>query len=289
MVERRKKFFNRIFRQSNYSLIGAGKDVNKTAVNNTDIGLNNKVEIWLKRNNMSMGAGEFFFFVSIITSLSFLAGFVFRVGIFISFLLSGISIFIIFILIDLRSKKENIKKENQLEHFLIDLTGNLYANPNVQVSIQKTLDTAEYPLKKEFEIILDDTRRGILLNDAFRNMIRRNSSRLIESVIVGLIVANDKGVDLIEFLKDQIEYIREKRNIENYIKILSTGPKYTSYLIMLIPLVSIIIISIINKNYVNLLFSGIGLVFLIYAAVSYIIGFILINKIVNLTKGNNTI
>jgi Flp pilus assembly protein TadB len=115
-------------------------------------------------------------------------------------------------------------------------------------------------------------------------MINRNKSLVIEVVLIGFIAANDKGVSLIEFLKDQIEYIRERKNIENYIKVLSSGPKYTSYIIMFIPLVSIIIIALINKNFVEILFSRIGLLFLTYAVVSYGIVFFLIDRIVNFSE-----
>ena len=34
-------------------------------------------------------------------------------------------------------------------------------------------------------------------------------------VLTGLVVANEKGTDLIDFLKDQIDYTREKKSINN--------------------------------------------------------------------------
>ncbi len=199
----------------------------------------------------------------------------------------GVFIFIIFI--NLRKRRENIKKEDQLEQFLLDLVGYLYGNPNILNCIQKTIKDTDYPLKKEFELVLNDTRKGLLLNEALRKMIARNSSPLIEVVLIGFITASDKGVDLIEFLKDQIEYIREKKNIERYIKILSSGPRYTSYLITLIPIISIIVIILINKNIMGVLFTGIGILILVYVVFSNIIGFFIINRIINYYGGNRVI
>ena len=120
-------------------------------------------------------------------------------------------------------------------------------------------------------------------------MITRNSSPLIEVVLIGLIAANDKGVDLIEFLKDQVEYIREKKNMERYIKILSSGPRYTSYLITLIPIISIIVIILINKNIINVLFTGTGILILIYVLLSNVVGFFIINRLINYYGGNRVI
>ena len=222
-------------------------------------------------------------------SFTFVVGIFFKPGLILSILFSIINIFLIFIFINIRKRRENFKKENQLEQFLLDLVGNLYGNPNILNCIQETVEETDYPLRKEFELVLGDTRRGLLLNEALRNMIRRNSSALIEIVLIGFIAANDKGVDLIGFLKDQVEYIREKKNMEMYVKILSSGPKYTSYLITLIPVVSIIIIILINRNILDILFSKIGILTLVYIILSNIVGFFIINRMVNYYGGNRVI
>ena len=219
----------------------------------------------------------------------FLIGLFFGLGLFLSTLFLIIGIFLFFIFVNIRKKRENIKKENQLEQFLLDLVGYLYGNPNILNCIQKTIEDTDYPLRKEFELVLNDTRKGLLLNEALRNMITRNSSPLIETVLIGFIAANDKGVDLIEFLKDQIEYIREKKNMERYIKILSSGPRYTSYLITLIPIASIIIIILINRDIIDILFTGVGILILVYIVLSNIIGFFIINRIINYYGGNRVI
>ncbi|MDP3011619.1 MAG: type II secretion system F family protein [Candidatus Hydromicrobium sp.] len=249
----------------------------------------NKISIWLNKNNLNLDVKEFLILIFILFSLTFLIGLFFRPGLILSILFSIINIFLFFIFINIRKKRENIKKENQLEQFLLDLVGYLYGNPNILNSIQKTIEDADYPLRKEFELVLNDTRKGLLLNEALRNMIRRNSSPLIEIVLIGFIAANDKGVDLIGFLKDQIEYIREKKNMERYIRILSSGPKYTSYLITLIPIVSIIIIILINRDIIEILFTEIGVLTLIYIIFSNIIGFFIINKLINYYGGNRVI
>ena len=222
-------------------------------------------------------------------SFTFVIGLFFKPGLILSILFSIINIFLIFIFINIRKRRENFKKENQLEQFLLDLVGNLYGNPNILNCIQETVEETDYPLRKEFELVLGDTRRGLLLNEALRNMIRRNSSALIEVVLIGFIAANDKGVDLIGFLKDQVEYIREKKNMEMYVRILSSGPKYTSYLITLIPVVSIIIIILINRNILDILFSKIGILTLVYIILSNIVGLFIINRMVNYYGGNRVI
>ncbi len=240
-----------------------------------------RMKLWLKKNNIHMENDEFFILVSILLSIIIIIGIFNAPNPIISIILSVFTAFILFISINIRRKRENSKKETQLEQFLLDFKGNLYSYPNILNSLEKTVLEAEHPLKKDFEIVINDTRKGLLLGEALKNMIKRNSSYPIEVVLTGLIIANDKGVDLISFLNDQIDYLREKKNIDNYIKILSTGPKYTAYLIMLIPIMAIIAVVLINRNIIEILFSGFGLISLAYVILSNAIGIFLINRMVN--------
>lgn len=216
-----------------------------------------------------------------IFSIEILVCLYFSVPIFILVFIFFTSILIFYIIINSIISYIRQKKENQLETFLIDLVGNLYGNPNILVSIRKSIEKTNSPLKSDLQIILDDCAKGILLKDALKNMINRNKSNLIEIVLMGIIAANEKGVDLVTFLNYQIEYLREKKSLNNYIKILSTGPKYTSYFIMIIPLISIFAVLLLNRNFISLYIEGIGLIVIIYSVASYIIGFLLINKIIN--------
>jgi len=281
VIDKRKNLINRILRVSNYPNLISDESKRYSVIY--------KIRVWINCNNLNLEVKEFIILIFIFSSLLFLIGLFFGLGLLFSTFFLILGIFLFFIFINIRKKRLNIKKENQLEQFLLDLIGYLYGNPNILNCIQKTLQDTEYLLRREFEIVLNDTRKGLLLNEALRNMITRNSSPLIETVLIGFIAANDKGVDLIEFLKDQVEYIREKKNMERYIKILSSGPKYTSYLITLIPIVSIIVIILINRDIMEILFTGIGILTLVFILLSNMTGFFIINRIINYYGGNRVI
>ncbi|MHB1254410.1 MAG: type II secretion system F family protein, partial [Candidatus Humimicrobiaceae bacterium] len=234
-----------------------------------------------KKSNLPVSFREFIIIIFIIFSAELLLCTYFYLPVFITVFIFFTTTLIIYVVMNSLSTLIVQKKENQLGSFLIDMAGNLYGNPNILVSIRKSIEKTNPPLRNDLQVILDDCAKGILLKDALKNMINRNKSNLIEIVLMGIIAANEKGVDLVAFLNYQIEYLREKKSLNNYIKILSTGPRYTSYFIMIIPLVSIIVILLLNKNFINLYLSGFGLIVIIYSLVSYIAGFFLINKIVN--------
>jgi tight adherence protein B len=224
-----------------------------------------------------------------VLSILFSITILFQVNILFSLLIC-IVFFVAFInIFRLFSHRKNQKKERQLEHFLIDLIGNMYGNPNILNGIENTVKEIDQPLKNEFEKVIDDTRRGMLLRDSLLQVVKRNDSRLIELVITSLVIADDKGVDVIDFLKDQLEYIRQRRSLENYIKILSSGPRYTSYIIVAIPMAAIVVILLINKNFLDLYVSGIGMVLIGYSLLSYLVGFLIINRMTDFLNKNRLI
>jgi len=220
----------------------------------------------------------------IVLTFPLLPNLLFKINLVVCYTLALLIIYIISILLKSKNKKQNLLKERQLEQLLMALSAYLYSNTNVFNCIEKAVNDINNPLKKEFEIVINENRHGILLNDCLKNLIKRNNSKVIETVILGFIAANDKGLDLVSFINLQIEYIREKRYLKNYIDILSSGPKYTSYLIIIIPILSILIIILLNDNYIDMLLSGIGLAVLLYSTVSYILGIFLINKLINTNK-----
>lgn len=261
---------------ANFRLNG-GKEIDK------NFKLASRISNWLIRNNLNIDVWMFIILILILISFILIVCLFFKIGILLFIIFSSAFIFLIYIVIDYRGRRASSLKELQMEEFIIGLTGNLYSNPNLLLAIQKTVIDVEDPLKKEFGAIIDDCRRGLNLKEAFENFLLKNRSKLIQVVITGLVAANDKGGDLIGFLKDQLDYLRERKNLNSYIRILSTGPRYTSYIIAVLPLLVIIVSMFINRELSSLFVSGAGLFVLIYVCISYSVGFLLINKIVNIS------
>jgi len=170
-----------------------------------------------------------------------------------------------------------------MEGFLTELSGNLYANPNILEAFKKASGDLEQPLKNEIEDIIRDNAKGFSLEDSFKNFMAKNRSKLIQVIFTGLYTANEKGADMVSFINDQLDYLSEKKAMNSYIRILSSGPRYTSYIIALLPLIVMGIAVCLNRNLASMLFTSAGLIVFIYVFLSYTAGFILINRMVNLS------
>lgn len=283
--ERRKTILSRLKRSyANTEFYGDKRKSGDQKIDSKNIFF--MLAAWLKKNGVKMSLLNFLIIIIFCISVILITSVFFKAGLLIFILSSVLLVFLTYISVDLKGRRINKIKEDQLENFLIDLLTILYINPNIMVAIQKALESSEDPIRKDFNIVIDDTRRGIVLNDALLKMLKRNRSRLFHVVITGLVAANEKGVDLIEFIKSQIDYIREKKSLENYVRILSSGPRYTSYLIIIIPLIAVTLASFINQNFIEVLLSTTGKLVLIYSSVSYLVGFFLINRITGLLDNN---
>jgi len=241
----------------------------------------NIFEKWFENLNLKIEPHDFCLILFVISTLVFLMCMVFKLSILITLFVIFAIFLIIIIFLNFKKSRNINKKEEQLEYFLINLSGNLFSQPNILNCIKKSVNEIEEPLKSDFIEVLDNYSKGLIFKDALKIMIKKNNSKLIEIVLSGFIAASEKGTDISKFINYQIDYIREKKSLKNYINILSTGPKYSSYFIMFIPLISIIAIILINKNFISYYISSLGILVSIYALSSFLTGFFLINRIIN--------
>jgi len=265
---KKKALMEKVFRVSKYSHI---KTQNRAK----------SIDRWLKRNHIKIDKNTFFISFFTTSGLIFSISISFGLG-----LLSTLLVLLLFLIasycfLSLRRTKIAAKKTMQLEQFLIDLMSNLYANPNILTGMQGALENISFPLREEIENIIEDTRSGTSFNDAVRDHIARSEDPLEERIFLGFIAANEKGFELVEFIRDQLDYIRQHQGLKRYVKILSTGPKYTAYIIMAIPLLVILVVCILNKGFMHMLFSKIGLILLSYSSISYLAGFFIIRWLIS--------
>lgn len=247
---------------------------------------NNAFKRWFERQNLRINLNDFLLMIFTTITAIFLICLILKFSILFIILINIFIFYMVFVSLSILKKRNLKKKEEQLEYFLIILEGNLFVQANILNCIKKSIKEIEDPLKSEFQDVLDNYSRGLLFKDALKIMIKKSNSKLIELVLSGFIAAEEKGTDISKFINHQIEYIRGKRSLKNYISILSTGPRYSSYFIMLIPILSITIITFLNRSFIDYYLSSLGIIVSLYALSSFLVGFLLINKIINNLEKN---
>ncbi len=243
-----------------------------------------RIGVWLERAGVGIEEKEFYVALLLLLSTSFLATMVIFHSVLVS--LAVATLIGVGVVVYLNSRSGNLanKKDTQLEQFLIDLSASLHATGDIVEAIKMALKEAEDPLRTEFQRLVDEVNYNLSFNRAVANMIRRNKSDLLEIVLIGLVAANEQGTNLIEFLNLKADYVRQRLQMEKQVQILSTEPRITAFIVMVAPLLVILLVSFLNASYFAFFRTVPGIITLAYSAISYIVGYLLISRLTQLTE-----
>lgn len=119
--------------------------------------------------------------------------------------------FIEYVILDIQiGKRKKQLEEESLEYFPILLLC-LKGSNNVKKAISLTNEQVNNSLSKEFERVIRDVKIGKSLDEALTLMKDRVPSTFIINIIVNLIEANRMGNSISLSIKDQLDYIENKR------------------------------------------------------------------------------
>jgi tight adherence protein B len=136
----------------------------------------------------------------------------------------------------------------------------------------------------EFDRVVKEVQLGLTLEQALQNMLRRVSSEDLDLVVTAINVQREVGGNLAEILDVISHTIRERVRIKGEVSVLTAQGMITGYVITGLPLALMGILYLINRPYVERLWtSGIcGWVMLIVGAILITSGFLIIQKIVRI-------
>jgi len=161
--------------------------------------------------------------------------------------------------------------------------GALKAGYSLNQSLVMVINETKPPISEEFRITLNEIRMGISEKAALENMAKRINSELFDWVILAVNIQREVGGNLAEIMDIIANTIREKERVLRQIKALTAEGKLSAYVLIGLPIILGIALSILNKEYISVLFSTkIGFMMLALAAILMIIGIVWILRIVKI-------
>ena len=119
--------------------------------------------------------------------------------------------FIEYVILDIQiGKRKKELEECALDYFPILLLC-LKGSNNVKKAISLTNEQVNNSLSKEFERVIRDVKIGKSLDESLTLLKDRIPSTFIINIIVNLIEANRMGNSISDSIKDQLDYIEDKR------------------------------------------------------------------------------
>lgn len=176
------------------------------------------------------------------------------------------------------SKKGIIKTEDILKSIII-MNNGFKSNKGILEVIESSAIKSTSRLKKELYQVLSDLKMGLTIGESFQRMYDRTKLPIIKEISYYLSLIHKSSISygyIFDLLEKKLINLEEINNKEYIIK----NIKYTLLIIgYIIPLLTLIILCLKDSNYLKLLLSNNGVIFLSLIIIGYLLYIIILYKI----------
>lgn len=144
---------------------------------------------------------------------------------------------------------------NQLAEFLVLITNSLRAGQTFLQGVDIASKESPNPIGMEFRQLLKETNLGVPVEEAFDNMLQRVPSEDLKIVMSAFSIQRQVGGNLADIMEQVAAMIRQRIQIANQIKVLTTQGKLSGAIVGLLPFGLGFIISTINYDYMARLWT----------------------------------
>lgn len=214
--------------------------------------------------------------VGLVTFLVTLKGAMFFVGAFVGIMMG-------FALLGLRIRRRRKKFTNQLGDMLTMVANALRAGFSFMQAFELISREMDAPMGREVQLVVNEVDLGNTLESALDNMQRRVASPDFELVVTAVLIQRQVGGDLASILDTISETIAERVRMRREVMTLTAQGRMSGWVLAAVPFALSIVIYVVNPGYLKpLLESDIGHMFIIGAIILEVIGFIIIQRIVDI-------
>lgn len=179
------------------------------------------------------------------------------------------------------------KRRAQFETLFPDaldlMSYSLKAGHSIMASFKMVAEEMADPVGEEFDRVVDEINFGRDLDSTLRNFSRRIDSPELKFFVTSVIIQRETGGNLVELLGRISAIIRKKFRFREKVKALTGEGKASAMILVALPFCVAALLSVLNPEYVRLLFTDqIGHFLMIAGAVLMSIGSFIMYKLVQL-------
>jgi tight adherence protein B len=241
--------------------------------------LSNKMEQVLTRGDAS-NVSRFLVLAPLVFSVALVV--IFPVQLRVFGLILGVVMGLLFpgIYVKMLVNKTREKFGTQLVDALMIMSSSFRGGLSLVQAIEAVVDEMPDPIKKEFGIVLGENKMGVSLEEALYHLYNRMPSPAVQQMITSILLARETGGNLPVIFQRIVTNIRETRKIQQNLDTLTIQGKIQGAVMSLLPIGFAYVVYTSNKRiFVHMFTSEIGKIMLMYAAVSWLIGVVLVMKI----------
>jgi len=181
-------------------------------------------------------------------------------------------------------EKQKIEKFNKQLIEAIKLVSNsLKAGASLSQGIESIINNSKSPLADEFKEVKNEIMLGISFDTALTNLSKRIKSKDLELFVTTVNIARETGGNLPEILETITQTMIERNKLQGKIKALTSQGKLSGWIVSFMPFILMLIFYFMAPELLNPMFTTFtGIIMIVFVIFMVIIGFLLINKIVNI-------
>ena len=170
----------------------------------------------------------------------------------------------------------------QLPDILQGCASAIRAGHGLTGALAMVSDDAPDPSRVEFQRVVSDEQLGVPLDDALRVVQRRMDSRDVQQIALVAQLQRDTGGNMAEVLDRVTDSLRRRAELRRMVQSLTAQGRLSRWVVSAIPVALLLIITIVNPEYVEPLYTTtLGNLMLIAAGILIVSGSLVIKKIVD--------
>jgi len=179
--------------------------------------------------------------------------------------------------------KRQLLFNKQLGESLTIMSNCMRSGYSFQQAMNSIAKEMQPPISLEFGRVVREINYGSSMETSLNNMVARNDNKDLALLVAAVNISTQVGANLSDILNIIAETVSDRIRLREDVRVASSQGRMSGLIIGLLPIVVIIFLMIVNPTY----FTGfaentIGKVLLGISAFMEIIGFLVINKIVDI-------
>ncbi|NTV29927.1 MAG: hypothetical protein HGA80_07600 [Candidatus Omnitrophica bacterium] len=176
------------------------------------------------------------------------------------------------------------KRKKQFDDQLIDalmiMSSSFRGGLSLIQSMEAVVEEMPDPIRQEFGIVLGENKMGVSLEEAMSRLYKRMPSPALQQMISAILLARETGGNLPAIFSRIVGSIRERRKIEENLRVLTLQGKIQSFVMSGLPIAFFFLVRGTNPNYFNvMLTSDIGRILVGVCLFLWVLGTFFIIKI----------
>lgn len=182
-----------------------------------------------------------------------------------------------------RRIQRNYAFNDQLAETLALLAASMRGGFSLLQSVAQVAKDAPEPTKRELQRVGQEVQLGLSLTQALDNLSKRMESEDLDLVVTAIKIHARVGGNLTTILDTISNTIRERARLRRDVRVITSMQRISSYVIGMLPIGLALIIFTINPKYMSKMFQpGWTLCIPIGAVFFWLLGFIVIRKLVDI-------